>query len=143
MLGPFPNLPLRLLTIALAITLGGCQLFNKKHSGGAYGSDSDSVNGTPLPERQEGISFLGNNVDRNRFHPVYFGFDSYGIGGEEHAKISEVAAFLRESHGTVIVAGFTDERGTPEYNRGLGERRALAVRQALIAAGPMEAISRR
>jgi peptidoglycan-associated lipoprotein len=35
----------------------------------------------------------------------------------------------------VIIAGFTDERGTPEYNRGLGERRALAVREALLRAG--------
>ena len=35
----------------------------------------------------------------------------------------------------VILAGFTDERGTAEYNRGLGERRAQAVRQALIEKG--------
>jgi peptidoglycan-associated lipoprotein len=106
-----------------------------KGGGPGSGSDSDSVNGTPLPERQEGVSFLGSNVDRNRFRPVYFAFDSYTVGGEEHAKIDEVASFLRQSNGSVIVAGFTDERGTPEYNRGLGERRALAVRQALIAAG--------
>jgi len=36
---------------------------------------------------------------------------------------------------TIIIAGFTDERGTPEYNRGLGEKRALAVRQALMSDG--------
>jgi peptidoglycan-associated lipoprotein len=35
----------------------------------------------------------------------------------------------------LIIAGFTDERGTEEYNRGLGERRALAVREALISQG--------
>ena len=35
----------------------------------------------------------------------------------------------------MIIAGFTDERGTEEYNRGLGERRALSVREALIKAG--------
>ncbi len=121
--------------IVLALSFSGCVNMHKKGGAGQYGSDSDSVNGTPLPERQEGVSFLGSNVDRNRFRPVYFGFDSYAVGGEERAKISEVAAYLRESHGTVIVAGFTDERGTPEYNRGLGERRALAVRQALINAG--------
>ncbi|MEI6377636.1 MAG: OmpA family protein, partial [bacterium] len=31
--------------------------------------------------------------------------------------------------------GFTDERGTEEYNRSLGEKRALAVREALISKG--------
>ena len=36
---------------------------------------------------------------------------------------------------TVIIAGFTDERGTEEYNRGLGEKRAQSVRDALISKG--------
>ncbi len=35
----------------------------------------------------------------------------------------------------IIIAGFTDERGTAEYNRGLGERRAGAVRESLISQG--------
>jgi peptidoglycan-associated lipoprotein len=35
----------------------------------------------------------------------------------------------------VIIAGFTDERGTPEYNRGLGERRAQAAREYLVQQG--------
>ena len=35
----------------------------------------------------------------------------------------------------MIVAGFCDERGTAEYNRALGEKRAGAVREALIADG--------
>ena len=35
----------------------------------------------------------------------------------------------------IIIAGFTDERGTAEYNRGLGERRAGSVRESLIAQG--------
>jgi peptidoglycan-associated lipoprotein len=42
---------------------------------------------------------------------------------------------MRSGNNDVIVAGFTDERGTEEYNRGLGERRALAVREALIGMG--------
>jgi peptidoglycan-associated lipoprotein len=42
---------------------------------------------------------------------------------------------MKSSPQSLIVAGFTDDRGTEEYNRGLGERRALAVRQALINAG--------
>ena len=136
MFRPISKAATTFLSLALALSLGACVNSKKKQDGSAaYGPDGDTINGTPLPERQEGVSFFGSNVDRNRFHPVYFAFDSYTVSGNEQAKIGEVASFLRETHGTVIVAGFTDERGTPEYNRGLGERRALAVRQALIAAG--------
>ena len=126
-----------LYLIALtALGLSGCT--NKKGGGGAGvggSSDSDSITGTPLPERQEGVSFLGDNVDRNKFSPVYFGFDSHSVSGGERGKIEQVAEFMRSGGNTIILAGFTDERGTPEYNRGLGERRAQAVREALIRAG--------
>jgi peptidoglycan-associated lipoprotein len=134
MFRPLSKIVTTLVAFAIALSLGACANLGKKNAGGS-GADGDSINGTPLPERQEGVSFLGSNVDRNRFRPVYFAYDSYAVGGEERAKLDAVASYLRESRGTVIVAGFTDERGTPEYNRGLGERRALAVRQALIAAG--------
>ena len=125
---------LQLTAIALlALTFSGC----KTTKGGSRGSgaDGDSVTGTPLADRQEGVSFLGDNVDRNKFSAVLFGFDSITVGGGERAKIEQVATFMQSAGNTVIVAGFTDERGTPEYNRGLGERRALAVREALIQAG--------
>ena len=46
------------------------------------------------------------------------------------------AAFLRGSPDVrVVVDGFTDERGTREYNLALGERRAEAVRTFLVTAG--------
>ena len=124
-------LPLALTLVAL--TFSGCVTGKKKSGGG--GSDSDSVNGTPLPERQEGVSFLGSNVDRSKFRPVFFSFDSFAIDGGERGKIDEVAGFMKSASNTLIIAGFTDERGTPEYNRALGEKRALAVREALIRAG--------
>jgi peptidoglycan-associated lipoprotein len=124
------------LLAAVALSLSACQNLGKKNETPDYAaSDGDYVTGTPLPERQEGVSFLSNNVDRNRFQPVYFGFDSYSISPGERGKIDEVASFLRSSSSNVVIAGFTDERGTPEYNRGLGERRAQSVRQALIGAG--------
>jgi peptidoglycan-associated lipoprotein len=128
-----PRLFLMLAVCVAAATLGGC--VTGKKSVGPGGSDSDFVNGTPLPERQEGVSFMSPNVDRSRFQPVYFAFDSFVIGGGERGKIDQVAGFMRGASNTLIIAGFTDERGTPEYNRGLGERRAQTVREALIRAG--------
>ena len=128
---------IRLLVVLLfVVAFGACA--NKKGGSGSgqyVGSDSDSVTGTPLPDRQEGVSFLGDNVERNKFSPVYFGFDSHSVSGGERGKIEQVARFMQSGGNTIILAGFTDERGTPEYNRGLGERRAQSVRQALISAG--------
>jgi len=67
---------------------------------------------------------------------VLFDFDSAVVKGGEKAKVDTVAAHLQANplH-AVKVEGHCDERGTEEYNRSLGERRALAVREALIAAG--------
>jgi len=112
--------------------LGSC---SKKKDGQSAGSTGDYVTGTPLPERQEGTSFFGGNVDRNQFQPIYFDFDSQTIRTSENGKIQQIASFLQQSRSQVIIAGFTDERGTAEYNRGLGERRAQSVREALIASG--------
>jgi peptidoglycan-associated lipoprotein len=126
---------LSLAFLTFALLLSGCANRGGQTGGGGAGVDGDYVSGTPLPDRQEGVSFLGQNVDRDKFAPVYFAFDSYTVGGGERAKIEQVAEFMRSSNNTIILAGFTDERGTPEYNRGLGERRALAVREAVIAAG--------
>lgn len=117
----------------LAAGLSACA--GKKKGDQFAGVDGDYVSGTPLPDRQDGVSFLAGNVDKNRFQPVYFGYDSYSVDASEMGKVEEVAQALRGSRSTLIVAGFTDERGTADYNRGLGERRALAVREALIGAG--------
>jgi peptidoglycan-associated lipoprotein len=125
---------LHLTTLAiLTLALGGCA--KNKGAGSGSAADGDFVNGSALPERQEGVSFMSSNVDRNKFAPVYFGFDSFTVSGGEEAKIQQVAEFVRSNGNSIIIAGFTDERGTPEYNRGLGERRAQAVREALIHAG--------
>ena len=101
----------------------------------ASGMDGDFVDGVPLPERTDGASYLGGGVSKGQFSPVQFGFDSFEVSGGEMGKVQAVADFMRSSKQNVIIAGFTDERGTEEYNRGLGERRALAVREKLIGMG--------
>lgn len=99
------------------------------------GIDGDYVSGVPLPDRADGSSYLGGNVSKGQFPPVQFGFDSFEVTSTETAKVQAVADFMRSAKGDVIIAGFTDDRGTEEYNRGLGERRALAVREKLIGLG--------
>ena len=120
------------LSLAAILSLAGCA--NKK--GKQYaGIDGDYVSGTPLGERTEGANFLGSNVQRGEYAPVQFGYDSSTVAPDQESKVAAVATALKGSGKTIIVAGFTDERGTQEYNRSLGEKRALAVREALIAQG--------
>jgi peptidoglycan-associated lipoprotein len=70
---------------------------------------------------------------------VYFDYDSSEIKPEYAAMIREHGQWLsvdRNLH--VRLEGNTDERGSAEYNIGLGERRAQAVKRALLLQGAIE-----
>jgi peptidoglycan-associated lipoprotein len=78
------------------------------------------------------------NQDRSKFAPftVYFAFDSSSVRSGEHTKIESVAAALQADPGLyLVIEGHCDERGTEEYNRSLGERRALSLREELVKSG--------
>lgn len=78
------------------------------------------------------------NADPDTFkeQTVYFAFDSSTVRPEDKSKIDAVAAYLKgQPTFHLRVEGHCDERGTEEYNRALGERRAQAVREYLISVG--------
>lgn len=67
---------------------------------------------------------------------VYFGFDKYDVTPEYAQLLDQHATFLRGNPSVKItVEGHTDEKGTPEYNIALGERRANAVKIYLQSKG--------
>jgi len=67
---------------------------------------------------------------------VYFDFDRSTVRATEHGKIDDVIKALKDQpNNKVQVEGHCDERGTEEYNRALGDRRALALREYLVHAG--------
>ena len=70
------------------------------------------------------------------FQPVFFALDSEEIDSAAQAALQTNAQILKQ-YGTwvVTIEGHCDERGTPEYNLALGERRALAARDYLISLG--------
>ena len=71
---------------------------------------------------------------------VYFDFDSSEIKGEGTDIVAAHAKYLTANPNTrVRLEGHTDERGSREYNIGLGERRAQAVRRALLLQGAADA----
>jgi peptidoglycan-associated lipoprotein len=70
---------------------------------------------------------------------VYFDFDNSEVRGAGVEVVAAHARYLAANPGTrVRLEGHTDERGSREYNIGLGERRAQAVRRALMLQGALD-----
>lgn len=74
------------------------------------------------------------------FDNVYFDYDMHNIRPDAEIILNQVAEALIGNPGVVImITGNTDSDGAPEYNEGLAENRAMAVRNYLIAQGVNEA----
>ena len=106
--------------------------FGKKEQAGSVaplGQGGENLTGERPP-----ITGAG---DRSTFaaQTVYFDYDSAKIKPSEFHKLEGVANGLKGNSKSLIVEGHTDERGTAEYNRALGERRAQAAREELIHLG--------
>ncbi|MAK61702.1 MAG: peptidoglycan-associated lipoprotein [Ponticaulis sp.] len=75
--------------------------------------------------------FIVNVGDR-----VYFDTDRYNLDASDRAVLDRQAAWLRlYPNVSIRVSGNCDERGTREYNLGLGERRANSVKEYLVNSG--------
>jgi peptidoglycan-associated lipoprotein len=78
------------------------------------------------------------NQDREKLaaYTVHFKFDSAVVQDSEQANVAGVGqALTTDPNAKLLIEGNCDERGTEEYNRSLGERRALALREALARDG--------
>jgi len=69
---------------------------------------------------------------------IYFAFDSDRIQESERGKLEQAADYMKKNNIGLIIEGNCDERGSAEYNRGLSERRAIAVQQYLAQLGVQE-----
>lgn len=99
------------------------------------GSNKTDIEGKPLPAAGK---FDGWSQDAEMFKQdmVFFAYDSSAVRPGEKSKVAKVADYMKaNSEKGLEVDGHCDERGTEEYNRALGERRALAVRAELINLG--------
>ena len=67
---------------------------------------------------------------------VFFDYDRAALTDEAKRALNENASWLKgNAQARITVEGHCDERGTAEYNLGLGDRRGKAVREYLVAAG--------
>jgi peptidoglycan-associated lipoprotein len=103
----------------------------------ASGAGNSSAYGSNMGQDTDSAGPSGEQL-RNR--TIYFDFDSSEIKSEYNDLITAHAHYLAQNPTKrVRVEGNTDERGSREYNIGLGERRAQAVRRALMLQGVTEA----
>jgi peptidoglycan-associated lipoprotein len=69
-------------------------------------------------------------------HDAFFDFDKADIRGDAREMLSQTAEYLKANSSIrVTIEGHCDERGSTEYNLGLGDRRAAAVKEYLVSLG--------
>ena len=89
---------------------------------------SASSSGSTKASAEDELAAIGNTV--------YFGYDSSALSGSAQGTLLRQAGFLNANPSlTITIEGHCDERGTREYNLALGERRAAAARDFLLAQG--------
>ncbi len=98
--------------------------------GSEYGGNAvGGVDSTAVPGSQQDL--VNNAGDL-----VFFGYDSADLDGQSRSVLESQARWLQTYPNLYItLEGHADERGTREYNLALGERRANATKNYLIAMG--------
>ncbi len=116
--------------LALVAALAACSDDKAANSGSASGLGATSApTGAAAPGSEADL--VANVGDR-----VYFEFNQNNLSSEAQATLDRQAAWLaRYPQVTVQLAGNCDDRGTDEYNIALGNRRANAARDYLVAKG--------
>jgi peptidoglycan-associated lipoprotein len=95
-------------------------------------ADSTNIAMSDVPGHPNWIE----NAEQLKADSIHFAYDSSAVRSADKSKIAEVANYLKSNPQTAVrVEGNCDERGTEEYNRSLGERRALAAREELVRLG--------
>jgi peptidoglycan-associated lipoprotein len=130
------------VAICLALGLQACGSKKQRSAGdGAYTEQTgepytDRISPAPAPIEDSSFDTRAATERALTTNLVYFDFDETTIKAEYMGVIDSFARFLSSNPAArVRLEGHADERGTRDYNLGLGERRALAVEAALLAKG--------
>ena len=102
----------------------------------AIGQGTDGVSETGIPASDRDFSKYTADSQTFAQEKVYFDFDKSNIRPNEVSKLERVAEIMKGKPDHALrIEGHCDERGTEEYNRALGERRALSAREFLDKLG--------
>ena len=105
-------------------------------SGSSSGSSSSSSSSASSSGSAAAASTSAEDALAAIGNTVYFDYDSSALSGNAQGTLLRQAGFLNANPSlTITIEGHCDERGTREYNLALGERRASAARDFLLAQG--------
>jgi peptidoglycan-associated lipoprotein len=130
--------------LMMAVISVGCSSSQQSAPPPAAGTPSDpNALAPPMPETvspapgsENGGEPHASAGDLKDFDPVYFAFNSDQVDTGDRDKLHSVAEYLAEhSDAEITISGHCDDRGTPEYNLALGDRRAQAVKVYLKRLG--------
>lgn len=134
-----------LAVLALIAVLGACQGPSKSAvddgatpgtSVGGGAASSGVGDGSMDQGGAMGSGALGGPGASQENRVIYFEFDRFEVKQEYNAVLQAHARYLSANPGSrVRLEGHADERGSREYNIGLGERRSQAVRNVLLLQG--------
>jgi peptidoglycan-associated lipoprotein len=132
------------MVMAVSLGLAGCASKRPKpappsaadSATGATGSGANSADASAANAEAEAAGPQGGLLATRI---VYFDFDNSEVRGAGVEVVAAHARYLAANPATrVRLEGHTDERGSREYNIGLGERRAQSVRRALMLQGALD-----
>jgi peptidoglycan-associated lipoprotein len=90
----------------------------------------------PTPKEETPPAPTPSPISSSDFEPAFFDFDSYSLRNDAQAALDHDAKLLRDHPDiNITIEGHCDERGTVEYNQALGQKRAEAARDYVVAAG--------
>jgi peptidoglycan-associated lipoprotein len=100
------------------------------------GGLSDAMGDTP-PDREDKPQWTDpNDANRHILVNIHFEFNKYRILEEDKPKLERIAGLLRDNADwKLLIEGHCDDRGTNEYNMGLGEQRAMSTKNYLVSLG--------
>lgn len=139
-----------LAVLASGLALAGCKSFPAQAPGAGTSSQaapaSASTTGAMAGSTASGQAFGTNGMGQQapsagpgstpESRTVYFEFNKSVVQSQYFPLLKKQAEYLTtHPDAKVLLAGYTDDRGTWEYNIGLGSRRAAAVRQFLLLQG--------
>ena len=146
------TLPTLLAAVAAAALIAGCSTTPEDQTQTSSAPVVDPTTGKPAagkpgaPQKVPGVD-LTAKADSKGADPrvksgalarrsIYYDYDQFDIKDEYRGLVEAHAKFLRENPGAkVLIQGNTDERGSREYNVGLGQRRSDGVKKMLVLLG--------
>jgi len=139
-----------LATVALSFAAGCSKKPQRPNPGMTLGTGSGSLQPIGIGDTDlEARNPMDGEADFTVFaaQTVYFDYDSAAVRQAERAKVQQLADQLKSNPGyRIMLRGHCDWRGTTEYNMGLGDRRASAVKSYLgtlgIDASRVETVSK-